>query len=125
MFDFGLVRQIVGLVLVTLSLLDPFSFGVGFKIVAFILGFDMMGLIPKIIIFGIDYFWNVSGFGLYLLAQVVEEIIFYLFTIGRVIELIIKPAVVFIIIFLNGFGFWLAAVAAIVDFILNWQRKIV
>jgi hypothetical protein len=54
---------------------------------------------------------------------VAEDIIFDFFTLGRVIELIAKPLVVFSIIFFNGFGFWLAAIAAVMDFIFNWEKR--
>jgi len=125
MFKFSILRQVIGLLLIMLSWLDPFYWGEDFQIVAFILGFDMMTLFPKIIIFGIDYFWDISGYGLFLLIQVAEDIIFEFFTIGRIIELIVKPLIVFGIIFFNGFGFWLAAMAAVIDFIFNWERKMV
>ena len=123
MFKFNLLRQVIGLGLIFFSWLDPFYWGEEFQIVSFILGFDMMTLFPKIIIFGIDYFWNISGYGLFLLIQVAEDIVFDFFTLGRVIELIAKPLVVFSIIFFNGFGFWLAAIAAVMDFIFNWEKK--
>ncbi len=125
MFKFDLTRQLIGLSLIMLSWLDPFYWGQEFQIVSFILGFDIMTLLPKIIIFGIDYFWDISGYGLFLLIQVLEDIIFDFFTLGRIIELILKPLIVFSIIFFNGFGFWLATIAAVIDFILNWERKIV
>jgi len=125
MFKFSLLRQIIGLSLIIFSWLDPFYWGEEFQIVSFILGFDMMTLIPKIIIFGIDYFWDISGYGLFLLLQVAEDIIFHFFTLGRIIELIIKPLIIFLIILFNGFGFWLAAIAAVIDFIFNWEMKII
>ena len=125
MFKFNLFRQVIGLGLILFSWLDPFYWGEEFQIVSFILGFDMMTLFPKIIIFGVDYFWDISGYGLFLLLQVAEDIIFDFFTLGRIIELIIKPLVVFSIIFFNGFGFWLAAIAAVMDFIFNWEKRAV
>ncbi|MBU5688729.1 MAG: hypothetical protein KQA41_00660 [Candidatus Aenigmarchaeota archaeon] len=123
MFKFDLLRQVIGLSLILFSWLDPFYWGEEFQIVSFILGFDMMTLFPKIIIFGIDYFWDISGYGLFLLLQVIEDLIFDFFTLGRIIELIVKPGIVFLIIFLNGFGFWLASIAAVIDFIFNFQKK--
>jgi len=123
MFKFSLLRQLLGLILIILAWIDPFMLGEDFQILAFILGFDIMTLIPKVIIFGIDYFWDISGYGLFLLIQVAQDIIFDFFLVGKFIEIIIKPAVVFLIVILNGFGFWLAAIAAVLDFILNWQKK--
>ncbi|MEM5777625.1 MAG: hypothetical protein QXJ06_04230 [Candidatus Aenigmatarchaeota archaeon] len=123
MFKFNLLRQIIGLSLIIFSWLDPFFWGEEFRIVSFILGFDIMTLFPKIIIFGIDYFWNISGYGLFLLLQVAEGLIFDFFTLSRMIELIVKPGIVFLIIFLNDFGFWLAFFAAVIDFFLNLQKK--
>lgn len=125
MFNFSLARQIIGLILVLSAWVDPFALGEDFQIVAFILGFDMMTLIPKTIIFGVDYFWDISGYGLFLLIQLIEDIVFDFFLVGRMIELVFKPGVVFFIIFVNGFGFWLAFIAAFIDFIFNWQKKIV
>ncbi|MCX8179672.1 MAG: hypothetical protein N3E38_03010 [Candidatus Aenigmarchaeota archaeon] len=124
MLKFDPLRQITGLSLILLAWLDPFSWGEEFRIVAFIIGFDMMTLLPKIIIFGIDYFWDISGYGLFLLIQVAQEIIFDIFTIGRIIELITKPLIVFFIIYFNGFGFWLSSIAAVIDFIFNLNKKV-
>lgn len=123
MFNFSFTRQIIGLILIFLSWLDPFQFGQDFQIVAFILGFDIMTIIPKVIIFGIDYFWDISGYGLFLLIQLIEDLIFHFFTLGRIIELVTKPAIIFVIIFINGFGFWLALLIAGIDFLLNFQNK--
>ncbi|MFH8080900.1 MAG: hypothetical protein QXO84_03415 [Candidatus Aenigmatarchaeota archaeon] len=125
MFKFDLWRQFIGLFLVILSWSDPLDWGEDFQIVFFIIGFDMMSILFKLIIFSIDYFWDISGYGLFLLIQVAEDIIFDIFTIGRIVELIVKPLVVFLIIYINGFGFWLSAMAAILDFIFNLQKKFV
>lgn len=123
MFNFSLTRQVFGLILIFASWIDPFQLGQEFQIVAFILGFDIMTIIPKVVIFGIDYFWDISGYGLFLLLQLAEDLIFHFFTIGRIIELITKPTIVFLIIFINGFGFWLALIVAGIDFLLNLQNK--
>ncbi|MBU5690066.1 MAG: hypothetical protein QXM68_03315 [Candidatus Aenigmatarchaeota archaeon] len=123
MFKFSLLRQIFGLILIFASWIDPFQLGEEFQIVAFILGFDIMTIIPKVIIFGIDYFWDISGYGLFLLLQLAEDLVFHFFTIGRIIELVAKPTIVFLIIFVNGFGFWLALIVALIDLMLNLQNK--
>jgi len=103
---------------------DPLSLGMDFQALFFILGFDIMSWIPKIIIFGMDYFWDVSGFGLFLLLQVLDDIIFEFIPLGRLIEVLVKSSIVFLIIFANGFSFWLALIVAIIDAILVLQKKL-
>ena len=125
MFNFSITRQIIGLILIFSSWVDPFSWGQDFQILAFILGFDIMTIIPKVVIFGVDYFWDISGYGLFLLLQLAEDLVFHFFTLGRIIELVTKPIIVFLIIIVNGFGFWLALIVAFIDFLLNFKNKAV
>lgn len=124
MFKFSLLRQLFGLLLILLAWVDPLSFGTDFQVVCFILGFDIMSWIPKIIIFCIDFFWDISGFGLFLLLQVVDDIIFEFLPLGKLLEILVKSGVVFLIIFANGFSFWLALIVAIIDALLIIQRKL-
>lgn len=125
MLGWNVVKQAIGLFLIFLSLADPFSWGNDFKIVAFIIGFDAMALLPRIIIFGIDFLWDISGFGLLLILAIIEDIAFHLFSVGAILQTMIRPAVVFFIVFVNGYGFWIAILAAAIDLVLNFQRKLV
>ncbi len=118
-------RSIIGVILVLLAWFDPLEFGFEFKAVFFILGFDFMPLFTKIIVLGIDFLLDVSGLGVFLLIQVAEAIILHLLGLGRIIEIIVKPAVVFVLIYFAGLPAWVGLLAAIVDFFLNYQKKIV
>ncbi len=124
MFQLFSWRTIIGIVLILSSWIDPFNFGMEFAAVAFILGFDLMPLISKIVIFGIDFWLSISGFGGFLLIQIAESIIFHFFALGRIVELIVKPAIVFFLIYISNLPVWLALVVAAIDFFLNYQKKL-
>ncbi|MBS3051772.1 MAG: hypothetical protein J4428_00165 [Candidatus Aenigmarchaeota archaeon] len=124
MFQLFSWRTIIGMVLILSSWIDPFNFGMEFAVVAFILGFDLMPLISKIVIFGIDFWLNISGFGGFLLIQITENIIFHFFALGRIVELIVKPAIVFFLIYISNLPVWLALLVAVIDFFLNYQKKL-
>ena len=91
----NILRQTIGLVLIILAWVDPFSLGMPFRIVLFVLGFDMLSLMIKVGIFISEYLLSYFfGFGvgigwiliLLLIAELVTKFLFFKW----IIDLIIK-----------------------------------
>ena len=118
-------KLIIGLTLLLAAWIDPFGLGRDFQIVAFILGFDLIPLIPKLIMFGVDFFYNITGLSTSLFFMLAEEIILDFFIIGKIINLAIKPAIIFILIAINGLPVFLALAVAAIDFLLNLEKKLI
>ncbi len=118
-------KIIIGIVLLFAAWTDPLDLGKDFQTVVFILGFDLIPLIPKLVMFGIDYYYNISGLSGTLFIMLAEEIILNAFIIGKVINLFVKPAIIFILIAINGYSVYLALVVAVIDFFLNREKKLI
>lgn len=115
----NILKESIGIALVVLAWFDPLQLGTPFKILFFILGFDLLSLFPKIGIFLIDYFLVLSGLGWMLLFLVIAECIVELLLVGKLINLTVKPLAVFAIIYMNNFGLELALIVAGIDLLLN------
>ncbi|HKZ45726.1 MAG TPA: hypothetical protein VJ343_03410 [archaeon] len=111
------LRELVGFALVVLSWFNPFSFDLMVRILIFVLGFDLMSILPKLFIFVLDYLVGFSWLGFTLIILVAAEIVFILLEVKR-IRLIVKPIAVFIVSFLS-FGFQPALIVAGIDLLLN------
>lgn len=119
----NILRQLIGLLLIVLAWVDPFQLGVNFRVLFFILGFDLMNLFFKIILFVGDLFLEISGLGWLLVILLGVEILIYLFDLKTIFGLIAKPLVVFGIIYLNGLGTELGIIVAGIDLLLNYSKK--
>lgn len=112
-----LLRELIGFALVILSWFNPFNFGLMVRILVFVLGFDIMSIVPKLAIFVLDYLIGFAWLGFTLLILVAAEILVMLLGIKK-IKLIVKPIAVFAVSFL-AFGFQPALIAAGIDLLLN------
>jgi len=118
-------REIIGFALIVLAWFDPFGLDIMIKILMFILGFDLMSLIPKIIIFVLDYLFFILNYsfgfgwlGWSLLILVAAEALLMLIPFGKKINIIIKTVAVFGVSFL-AFGIQPALIVAGIDLLLN------
>ncbi len=118
-----ILKQTIGLALIILAWLDPLELGMTFQVLLFILGFDLVHLIPKVIIFMLDYFYDLSGLGWMLLLLIGVESALELLKIKSFINLVAKPLVVFLIIYFNNLGLELAVIIAGIDLLLNIGKK--
>jgi len=112
------LREIVGFALIALTWFDPFGLDIMIRILVFILGFDLMSIIPKIGIFVVDYIFGFAWLGWSLLILVAAELIAKFLIVGKIIKLIVKPLAVFIVSFL-ALGFQPALIVAAIDLLLN------
>ncbi len=118
-------KVIIGIAVLIAAWIDPLDLGRDFQIIAFILGFDLIPLIPKLAIFALDFYFDISGLAGALFILLAEEIILDTFIIGKVINLIVKPTIVFLLIIINGLPVFLALVVAAIDFLLNLEKKLI
>jgi hypothetical protein len=118
----NLLRQAIGLALIILAWLDPLNLGINFRIVLFILGFDMVSLLVKFLVFGLDYFLGI-GIGWTLLLLIAAEIITKFLFVKSLIDLIIKPLAVFAILILSNLSVEIAIIVAVIDLLLNMTKK--
>jgi len=117
-----LLKEVIGLALIFLAWLDPLKIGTSFRIILFILGFDMVSLLVKFLVFGIDYFLGI-GIGWTLLLLIAAEIITKFLLMKSLIDLIIKPLAVFAILILSNLSLEIAIIVAGIDLLLNMTKK--
>ena len=118
-----ILKQLIGLLLITLAWIDPFELGTSFQVLVFILGFDLTHLILKLGIFAADMILDISGLGWYLGIFIAVEALFYFLKLKGILKYIIKPLVVFLIIFINGLGWELGIIVGGIDLLLNFGKK--
>lgn len=121
----GFIRELIGLALVAAAWFNPFAVDYYIQILMFIVGFDMMSLIPKVGVFMLDFFgvFGFFGLGWTLLILLAVEIISTFFLIGLFINLTIKPLAVFAVAFLALGSLNFAIIVGVVDLLLNLTRK--
>ena len=123
----NILRLTIGLILIVLAWFDPFNFGLSFRIVLFVLGFDMLSLVIKIGIFIVDYLLSYYlvgvGIGWMLILLLIAEVITKFLFLKWIVDLIVKPVVVFVILFYNGIIWEAAIIVAGIDLLLNLTKK--
>ncbi len=117
----------IGLALVILSWFNPFGFDLQIRIVLFIIGFDMMSILPKVGIFLLNFMFPLSAaFGYLswtLLILFFSELAIAYTEAYKSYRLIIKPLAVFIVAYL-ALGLQPALIAAGIDLLINLTHKI-
>jgi len=124
----NILRQTIGLVLIVIAWIDPFSLGLPFRIVLFVLGFDMLSLVIKLGIFIVEYllshyFGSGVGIGWFLILLLIAELMTKFLLFKWIVDLIIKPVLVFVILFYNGIIWEAAIIVAGIDLLLNLTKK--
>lgn len=124
----GTLLTIVGIVIALFAWFNPFGLDMLARIALFILGFDMMGVIVKILIFWINFAFPIFGeefnsFSWTLLMVMFSEMLLVTLGADRPYRLIIKPLVIFAAFFVS-FGLQPALVVAGIDLLMNLTHKI-
>jgi hypothetical protein len=125
----GLIREIIGFILIFIAWYNPFNLNQMLLISIFILGFDAMSLIPKSIFFAIYNLFPFLGlpFGYLswtLILLVCAELMIWILKTEKSINLVIKPLTVFVTAYLALKDFQLALMVAGIDLLLNLTHKI-
>lgn len=120
--------RLAGIALALFAWFNPLGLEMLLRVSLFILGFDMMGIVAKIGIFTLNFFFPVFGytFGIFswtLLLLFASELIILLTSIALEYRLAIKPLAVFVIAFLS-LGLQPALVVAGIDLLINMTDKI-
>ena len=118
----GILRQVIGLALIIIAWINPLNLGENFRIVLFILGFDMISLFIKFLVFGIDYFLGI-GIGWILIISIIADVVTKFFLVKSFLDLIVKPLAVFAILYLSNVSFEIAVIVAGIDLLLNMTKK--
>lgn len=119
---------IIGLVVALFAWFNPLGLDMLARTALFILGFDMMGVIVKILIFWTNFAFPIFGeqfdtFSWTLLMLLLTEMVLVALAADRPYRLVIKPLVVFAAIFIS-FGLQPALAVAGIDLLVNLTHKI-
>ena len=123
------LKEIFGLFLIFVAWFNFFDLSLPVRILAFILGFDMVGIPLKISIFAISYFGffpylpGFSNLAFTILILVAIDILLTFLLIGFIVNLILKPIAIIFVAIIAGFDFQLALILGAIDFILNINFK--
>ena len=117
-----LLRQVIGLALIITAWINPLSLGENFRIVLFILGFDMISLIVKILAFVMNYFIGI-GIGWILILSILADVVTKFLFKKSFLGLVLNPLAVFAILYLSNLGLEIAIIVAGIDLILNMTKK--
>jgi len=124
----GTLRTLVGLLITLFVWFNPFALDMLVRVALFILGFDMIGMVAKIAVFVLNFFFPVFGdaFGTFswtLLLLVMAELVITTIEAERPYRLLVKPAAVFAAAFL-ALGLQPALIVAGTDLLINLKHKI-
>ena len=115
--SFNLLKDLIGIILIFIAFFNPFNLSLLFQIIIFIWAFDLLSIIPKIAIFLFDFFFGFTGLGILLLflffADVLSKVI------SASLSLILKPLIVFGLIYLVNPDLGTSLFASIVNFLIN------
>ncbi len=119
---------IAGLIIALIAWFNPFALDMLVRIALFILGFDMMGMMAKLGVFVLNFFFPVFGdaFGMFswmLLLLFISELLIIIIEVDRPYRLIVKPTAVFATAFFS-LGMQPALVVAGTDLLINLTHKI-
>lgn len=82
-----------------------------------------MGLFIKICVYILEFIFDISGLGWYLIILIGVEAIIHLLELSKFFDIVLKPAAVFLIIYLNNLGWELALIIAGIDLMLNFSKN--
>ena len=114
----GLIKDFLGIILIFVSFFNPFDLNFPFRILLFILGFDLMSFLPKIALFLFDYFFGFSGLGILLVLLLFADILVKAIFEG--LALIAKPLLVFILLYFVFPDLALSFAAGAINFLINF-----
>ena len=124
----NILLTIAGLILALIAWFNPFALDMLVRIALFILGFDMMGMMAKLVVFVLNFFFPVFGnaFGMFswmLLLLFISELLIIVIEADRPYRLVVKPVAVFATAFLS-LGMQPALIVAGTDLLINITHKI-
>jgi hypothetical protein len=119
---------IVGLAVALFSWFNPLGLDLFLRAALFILGFDMMGAVLQILVFGLSFLFPFFGeefsmFSWTLLIMVLSELVLMTLDADRPFRIIVKPMVVFVAVFIS-LGPQPALALAGTDLLINMTTKI-
>ncbi len=125
--DMGILINLVGIILSLFSWFNPIGFDQMLQISLFILGFDMMGVLPKTAIFGLSVIFprfgdRLGSFSWTLIFLFMSELILSILQLERPYRILIKPSAVFLTSFIS-LGIQPALIISGIDLLINLTHK--
>jgi len=119
---------IAGLAIALFAWFNPLGLELPVRVALFILGFDMIGVVVKILIFWLNFAFPIFGehfdaFSWTLLMLLMTEVALVAIAVDRPYRLIVKPLVVFTAAYVS-IGLQPALVVAGTDLLMNMTHKI-
>ena len=119
---------IIGLTIALFAWFNPLGLDVLVRVALFILGFDMMHVVVKILIFWLNFAFPIFGeqfeiFSWVLLMLLLVEMVLVALRADKPYRIILKPLVVFIAVFVS-LGLQPAIIVAGIDLLMNLIHKI-
>jgi len=119
---------IAGLLIALIAWFNPFALDELVRVALFILGFDMMDMLPKLAVFTLNFFFPAFGnaFGMFswtLLLLFAAELVIMVVEADRPHRLLVKPFAVFTTAFLS-LGLQPALLLSGIDLLINLTHKI-
>jgi len=113
----GLLRYILGFTLIGIAWFNPVTLPDEFRLIIFLLGFDLLPLIPKVVVFGVDFLLEVFEplLAWTVLIAIFIDILLKLVLFGPLYSYVLKPTGIFFIAYLNGLSIELCVALAILD----------
>lgn len=113
----SLIKDFIGIILIFVAFFNPFNLDFIFRLILFILAFDLLSFLPKIAIFIFDFLFGFTGLGVLLIflffADVLSKII------SASLSMILKPLIVFGLIYLVNPDLGLSLFSSMVNFLIN------
>lgn len=118
----GMLKDLIGFVLIYLAFFNPLNLDLPIRLILFLLGFDLMSFLPKIVVFLFDYFLGFSGLGILLIfllfADIVARVIF------KGLAAIGKPIIIFFLLYFISPNFAMNLAASMINFLINLSTLI-
>ena len=121
----GIFRQLLGLSLIFISWFNPLSLTSEWRVILFILGFDLVSLLPKVIIFGLDFFFELLEplLAWTVLLLIIVELLARFLISGFLLNFIIKPIILFLVGYLNGLSTSLCLIISTIGVAINLIKR--
>ena len=121
----GFLRQAAGLCLMLTSWFNLLSLTSEWRIILFIIGFDLVSLFPKLIIFGLDFFFELLEpmLAWTVLLLIIAELLARFLISGFLLDFIVKPLILFLVAYFNGLNVPLCLLVSLIGVAINLLKK--
>lgn len=116
-----MIRNIIGLYFIVISWFNLLGLNLAWRTVFFVIGFDLMSLWFKLLVFGIDFlFFETLGdlSWLMIILPAIDIVAKYVLPLW----ILAKPALLFAILYFSKFSLYMCVGIALADLLINVRR---